>query len=267
MMSALPELRFQPTLKRVRAMIGSAPVTDSTRAMLIFEPRRVVPSYAFPEADISATVREVESSAPSKHRSVGFGDDQRNLLDPSIPFAVHTAEGQPVRIETEAGAAGEGFRPADPDLAGYVVLKFDDFDWYEEDEPIVSHPRDPFHRIDVRRSSRHVRIEHEGAVLAETDRAQMLFEGAFPLPRFYMPREDVRVELTRSDLRTECAYKGAATHYNARVGDTELPSIAWVYEQPLSDATQVAGLVSFYQERLDMVLDGQSMPRVRTPWS
>ena len=181
---------------------------------------------------------------------------------------MHTAPGEPLTVATgrdrrEAAA----FRLADPDLVGYVVLDFEVFEWWEEDEQIISHPRDPFHRIDVRRSSRAVRIEHDGHLLAESDRCHLLFEGAFPLVRYYLPREDIRVELVPGTLQTTCAYKGHATHYTALCGDHQLGDIAWSYEDPLDDATPVAGLVSFYQERLDVFVDGAPVERVRTPWS
>lgn len=266
MMKAMPELRYQSTLKRVRARLGDTVVVDTTAAMLIFEPLRVVPSYAAPEADIHATVRATPSVPPPEYQSVGFGRDYTGLLDPSVPFAVHTSDGEPVRIEAN-GESASGFRLADPDLSRYVVLDFADFDWWEENEPIISHPRDPYHRIDVRRSSRQIRIEHGGIVLAETDRARMLFEGAFPLARYYIPIEDVRVELRPGTLLTACAYKGQATHYTVAVGDQELRDIAWTYEAPLSDAADVTGLISFYQERLDLVVDGEPVERVLTPWS
>jgi len=101
---------------------------------------------------------------------------------------VHTAAGEPVSIDDHVGA---GFRLADEDLAGYVVLDFDAFDdWYEEDEQIAGHPRDPFHRVDVRRSARPVRTEVDGDVVAETTRARLLLETSLPL-RFHLPREDV----------------------------------------------------------------------------
>ena len=144
-----------------------------------------------------------------EYRSVGFGADHGGLLDPSVPFAVHTAEGEQLTVRTKGRREGAGFRLHDPDLGGYVELDFDAFDWWEEDEPIVGHPRDPFHRIDVRRSSRQVRLEsNEGVVLADSDRGRWLFEGAFPMARYYLPAEDVRVQLRPSSLHTTCAYKG-----------------------------------------------------------
>jgi len=95
----------------------------------------------------------------------------------------------------------------------------------------------------------------------------MLFEGVFPLVRYYMPRDDVRVELRETDHRTTCAYKGQATHYSATVGGDELDAIAWSYEDPLDDAMAVRSLVCFYQERLDLTVDGRAVERIRTPWS
>jgi uncharacterized protein (DUF427 family) len=162
---------------------------------------------------------------------------------------------------------GAGFRLRDPDLDGYIELDFGAFDWREEDEPIVGHPRDPFHRIDVRRSSRRVRLEHHGVVLADSDRGRWLFEGTFPMVRYYLPTDDVRVELRPTDLHTTCAYKGSTTHYTAVLPDGELANIAWSYPQPLPDAAEVAGLVCFYQERLDLLIDGEPVERVQTPWS
>ena len=148
-----------------------------------------------------------------------------------------------------------------------MILDFDAFDWMEEDEPIIGHARDPFHRIDVRRTGRQIRIEHNGVVLAESDGARALFEGTFPLIRYYLPAQDVRVELTPGTIHTTCAYKGHATHNSAVVGGTELKDIAWSYPEPLPDAAEVAGMVAFYQERLDVFIDGEKVERVRTPWS
>jgi uncharacterized protein (DUF427 family) len=181
---------------------------------------------------------------------------------------VHTAEGESLTVDTTTDRRdGAAFRLTDADLNGYVVFDFEAFDWWEEDEPIVGHPRDPFHRVDVRPSSRTVRFEHDGHVLAESDRCRLLFEGAFPLPRYYLPREDVHVELLPGSLHTTCAYKGHAAHYSAQVADEELADIAWSYDEPLDDATRVRGLISFYQERLDLFVDDARVERVRTPWS
>ncbi len=147
------------------------------------------PSYAVPAADLALPVTPASSSA----------EVPDGVLHPGIPFAAHTAPGEPLTLGDRVGA---GFRLADPDLDGYVLLDFTAFDaWREEDEPILGHPRDPFSRVDVRLTSRPVRIELDGEVLAESTRARLLFETLVPT-RFYLPREDVRVALT-ADRDTE----------------------------------------------------------------
>jgi uncharacterized protein (DUF427 family) len=256
----LPELRQQRVAKRVRARSGGTVVADSTRALLVWEPRRVTPSYAVPEGDLLVDVQP----APA-----GPEDDGRPVLDPRVPFRVHTAPGEPLSVRLPDGTVADGaaFRPADPDLAGLVVLDFAAFEWLDEDEPMISHPHDPRHRIDVCRSSRTVRIDHQGRLLAESDRARWLFEGTFAFVRYYLPRDDVAVPLVRDDSKiTMCAYKGVATYWSV-ADDPALARIAWTYEQPLNDAAQVRGLVCFFTERLDLSVDGDPVPRVWTPWS
>ncbi len=103
------------------------------------------------------------------------------------------------------------FRPDDPDLTGYLTFDFAAFEWNEEDEPIVAHPHDPFKRIDILASTRHVRLEREGRLLAESSRPLLLFETSLPV-RFYLPRADVVVDLEPSDTVSYCAYKGRASY-------------------------------------------------------
>ncbi|QCU78873.1 DUF427 domain-containing protein [Citricoccus sp. SGAir0253] len=265
-------LRYVPTPKRVRARLHGHPVADSTRAVLLWEPRRVVPSYAVPREDVAAALSDAPAAAASPGGTGPAGgpgaDGERAALDPSVPFAVHTTPGRPLSVEA-GGAVVEGaaFALGDPDLDGYVVLDFAPFDWFDEDQPLLGHPRDPLHRIDVCPSGRTVRIEHEGTVLAETDEARWLFEGTFPMPRYYLPRRALRVPLVPGTLRTTCAYKGRASHWTVEAPGLRLPDIAWSYEDPAHDAEPVRGLVSFYTERLDVFIDGEPVRRPRTPWS
>ena len=251
---ARSELRHEPIERRVRAQADGATVADSTRALLVWEPRRVVPSYAVPVQDLTV--------APTAAPASTDGDALPAVLHPGIPFAVHTAGGEPVAI---AGRDGAGFRLADDDLAGYVVLDFAAFDaWLEEDEPIAGHPRDPYHRVDVRRSSRPVRIEVHGEVVAETRRARLLSETNLPL-RFYLPREDVVAPLHPSAKRTSCPYKGEASYWSAEIAGRRRDDLAWSYEQPLPDVATIAGLVAFWDEQVDVVLDGERRPRPGGP--
>jgi uncharacterized protein (DUF427 family) len=262
------ELRYEPTPKRVRAMLGDELVAYTNEALLIWEPRRIVGSYAVPQADLRAKLEPVGSSEPESVATVGLrlpSLTERPILDPSIPFSVHTAEGTAFDVVATGGTrSSAAFCPDDADLADYVVLDFDAFEWLEEDEPIVSHPRDPFHRIDVLSSSRHVRLELEGTVLAESNRAMFLFESLLP-PRLYLPVEDVTAQLLPSDQVTVCAYKGRATHLSVDLPGGD--AIAWTYHEPLDDALKVRDRVAFYDERLDLVLDGERRERPITPWS
>lgn len=262
MTSRFGETRHEPTGKRIRAMLGATTAVDSTRAVLVWEPRRIVASYAVPEADLLVEL------APPLEPNPGPQPPPRPVLDPSVPLAVHTAEGAALDIRADGQARpGAAFRLADPDLAGYVVLDFSAFDaWLEEDEPNVGHPRDPFHRIDVLASSRRVRIERDGEVLAESERPMLLFETSLPT-RYYLPREDVRVDLVASPRRTFCAYKGQASYWSPTVAAEAVPNLAWSYEQPLHEAEQVRGRVAFFNEHVDLIVDGQPQERPITPWS
>jgi uncharacterized protein (DUF427 family) len=267
----LAELRHEPTAKRIRAVLNGGTVVDTTRALLVWEPRRIVPSYAVPGDDVAADLVPTDKAAADAAGTLGARMPElsaRPVFDPSVPFAVHSTEGRPADLRAGGqNRPGAGFYPADPDLAGYVVLDFGAFDaWYEEDELNVGHPRDPFHRIDVLPSSRHVQVELDGHLLAESSRPALLFETMLPA-RYYLPAGDVRAELTPSATRSYCAYKGQASYWSATVGDRVVPDIDWTYRQPLHDATQVRGFIAFFNERLDVVVDGERLQRPITPWS
>ncbi|QSE89319.1 DUF427 domain-containing protein [Rhodococcus pseudokoreensis] len=266
----LRELRYEPTAKRIRAVLNATTVVDSDRAVLVWEPRRVVPTYAVPEEDIAAEVTPEPVRPVPAAEAAGFAlPDVTSMpvLDPRVPFSVHSAEGEPVAIRIDGARNALGFRPGDADLAGYVVLDFDGFDrWLEEDDEIVGHPHDPFQRIDVRRTSRHVQLRMGDTVLADSRRASMLFETMLPV-RYYLPPEDIVAELHPSATKTYCAYKGEATYRSAVTGGGLLHDIAWRYDNPLVDASEVRGLVAFFDERVDLIVDGVARPRPLTPWS
>jgi uncharacterized protein (DUF427 family) len=243
LMGAFGELRHEPTEKRVRAQAGGRDVIDTTSALLVWEPGRMVPRYAVPVDELDAELAPAQGQVPD-----------RTTAGESLDVLV---EGE--RLEAAA------FRPVDPDLGGHVILDHGAFDgWYEEEEPIVGHPRDPFHRIDIRHSSRSIRVELDGTVLAESSEPTLLFETHLPM-RFYLPRRDLALTTTPSSKRTVCAYKGEASHWSF-----DLPGgddLAWSYEDPLVDSVQIKGLVAFYDEQVDVVLDGERRARPRTQWS
>ncbi|NLU81824.1 DUF427 domain-containing protein [Rhodococcus sp. HNM0569] len=222
------DLRYLPLVSRIRAQVDGVVVADSIDALLVWEPGQYLPRYAIPGQDVGLSLVAANQT----------GDE-------------HTTPGTSFHVAVGGRRRGTAFRPDDADLATYFVFDWDGFDWFVEDEQVLGHPRDPFHRVDVRRSSRHVRIAAPGRVLAETDRCAMLFETSFPFPRYYVPREDVAVDLIPSDTRSVCPYKGEASYWSVRVGDSLLSDIAWTYHQPLDVASGIAGHVCFYHERLD----------------
>lgn len=253
---SLEALRYEPTAKRVRVSLGGEPVADTCEARLVWEPRRIVPTYAIPLKSLTAQV--IPAGAESGT------DSARPILDPTVPFDAHSCAGTAFDvISGEETAVAAAFRPDDPEINDYVILAFDAFEWREEDEPIVSHPHDPFTRIDVIPSSRHVRVESRGRLLAESNRPVLLFETLLPM-RFYLPREDVAVDLEPSDTVTYCAYKGRASYFSVPGGP---PDIAWTYHEPLHDAELVRDRICFFDERLDVVVDGKRRDRPATPWS
>ena len=254
----LDALRYEPTAKRIGVCLGGERVVDTEQALLVWEPRRIVPTYAVPIAAISGHLM------PAGSESGDDDADDRPVLDPTVPFGAHTCPGTEFDvIAGEETAAAAAFRPDDPELADYVVLDFGGFEWREEDEPIVSHPRDPFKRIDSLKSSRHVRIEHEGRLLAESSRPVLLFETMLPV-RFYLPYEDVKVRLQHSDTISYCAYKGRAAYFSVPDGPRD---VAWTYHDPLLDAEPVRDRICFFDEHVDVTVDGVRRERPVTPWS
>jgi uncharacterized protein (DUF427 family) len=245
--AARDELRYEPTEKRIRAIAGGDTVVDTTHALLVWEPRRITPSYAVLRDEVHAELRPAGAADVT----------DRQVLHPGIPFSAHSIEGETFDVGALEGAA---FAPDDDALADYVILDTGQFAFFEEDEEVIGHPRDPFHRVDALRTSRPIRIELDGEVLAETTHATLAFETRLH-PRFYIPREDVKVELRPSTKQSHCPYKGDASYWSA--GDQQ--DIAWSYEEPYPDAAKLKGLVAFWDERVDVVVDGERRERPGTP--
>ncbi len=139
--------------------------------------------------------------------------------------------------------------------------------WYEEDEQVFVHPRSPYTRVDAIRSSRAVRVELDGVVLAETTSAVLVFETGLPT-RYYLPRPHVRFEhLTPTATVTECPYKGTTSAYwSINVADTVHPDLAWSYDFPTRQLLPITGLVAFYNEKVDHIVDGNLLDRPHTPF-
>ena len=267
-MGGLGQLRYEPIEKRIRGRIGDRVVIDTDRALLVWEPRRVVPSYAVPAQQLDGVTspsRETETDAPAPAGVAVPHLGDRPVYDPTVPFAVHTTAGASLDLRVPgAERRAAAFLPADDVLGEYVIVDFDAFDeWFEEDERNVGHPRDPFHRIEIVHSSRSVRVERDGELLAASSRPYLLFEAPLPV-RYYLPPEDVNeAVLQPSSTRTLCAYKGQASYWSLE----DEADIAWSYPDPLREAAEVKNRIAFFNERVDLVVDGARLDRPVTPWS
>lgn len=228
--------------QRIRGRFAGETVVDTRRAMMLHE-TGLLPQWYVPLEDVRKDVIE-----PTDHTT-------------HCPFKGDAAYWT-LRIgDREARNALWTYRdplPGCPPIGGLVAFYFDRLDaWFEEDEPILGHPRDPFHRVDVRRTSRHVLVTAGGQTVAESRRALALFETSLPA-RYYLPPEDVRLDLLRSSTTTTvCPYKGVATYHDVCVGDAVRADAVWSYHDPLPEARAVDGFFSFLGEGVEVTVDGE----------
>jgi uncharacterized protein (DUF427 family) len=169
---------------------------------------------------------------------------------PSYAFPVDD-----VALGSSIYAAFLGLRHLDDrDLAGYVTVRWGALEhWYEEDEEVFVHPRDPFVRVDALPSSRRVRVERDGRPLAESQAPILVFETGLPT-RYYLPESDVDASvLADSDLRTACPYMGFASYRDLVVDGRRHPNLYWYYKAPFSEVSEIAGYLAPYSERVDLI--------------
>ena len=243
-----PSARLEPTQRRIRVRLGGSVVADSSRATLLVEygPGRL-PTYYLPRDDVRPDALVDESRGADGRRA----------------WAVTGG-----RSRIEAGA----WEHPDPTgelaaLADHVTFSWQRLEWFEEDERVVVHARDPHHRVDELRSSRRVEVFVAGERVASTIRPVLVFETNLPT-RFYLPAEDVWTELfAPSDLVTSCPYKGTARYWSVRVGETLETDLVWSYPDPIPQSPKIKGLLCFFNERVDLVVDGVALERPVTPWS
>ncbi|RLK59133.1 DUF427 domain-containing protein [Actinokineospora cianjurensis] len=145
----------------------------------------------------------------------------------------------------------------EPELAGLARVAWESMDeWFEEDEPVYVHARDPYTRVDVLASSRHVLVEVAGTAVASSRQPRILFETGLPA-RYYLPLHDIRLDLLRpSRTTTMCPYKGTATYWHVLVDGTLHEDLVWSYRSPLPESQKIAGLACFYTERATVLVDG-----------
>jgi uncharacterized protein (DUF427 family) len=235
----------------VRVKFGGEIIADSKQVLLLrqYGPDRL-PTYYFPPAD----VRRI-ALRPS------FNENQRGEMTYwNVKVGDRIAEkGAWTYLEPPAELAA---------LKGYISFKWDAMEaWFEEEEEVFVHARDPYKRVDVMPSSRHVRVVIAGETVAETRRPSLLFETSLPT-RYYLPREDVRMDLLEpTDLTTRCPYKGIASYWSVKIGNHVSKNVVWSYPDPIPENPKIKNLMCFFNERVDLYVDGQLQPRPQTPWS
>ena len=229
-------VRVEQGAKRIRAYLGGELVADTTRPFLVWE-KPQYPAYYFPLDDV-----------------------RTDLLSPdgNIVHSPSRGDGQSFTIRAGGSEApGAALRYAESpfeELRDAIRLDWDVIDaWFEEDEQVYTHPRDPYTRVDILASSRHVRVAAGGVTIAETHKPTLLFETGLPT-RYYLPRTHIRMDLLeKSNAVSHCPYKGEAEYWSVRDGVVD---VAWSYPTPLPESEKIAGLISFYPKKVELYVDG-----------
>jgi len=236
--------------RRVRAYFANQLLVDSEKVLLVFETKRP-PVYWFPIADV-----RMDLLAP-KEAPAGSGSETRRWRSNA---GDRVEENLAWNYVEPTGALAP--------LAGHIAFYWSAVDrWFEEDEEVFVHPRDPYSRVDTVHSSRHVRVEVDGEVIAETNRPVLLYETGLPT-RYYIPKLDVRMDLLEAtDTVTHCPYKGAASYWSLRVGEKTYRDFVWAYPRPIPEIPKIENLLSFYNEKVDVYIDGVLQDRPVSPFS
>jgi uncharacterized protein (DUF427 family) len=226
-------------------------VAESRRALLlVWYGSGMLPTYCLPAEDVRTELLRPAAGAPAH----GF------LFPHDVVAGDLVVPGGALLLVDPPPALGAA--------AGHWTFTWDaGLSWFEEALEVHVHARDPGKRVDVVPSDRHIRVELDGEILAETRRPHALFETTLPT-RWYLPPDDVRLDLVvPSNTVSRCPYKGTASYLSFRVGATVHRDLAWIYPEPVPECPRIKGLVSFFNEKVDLVIDGKRQARPRTPWS
>ncbi len=236
--------------KRVRVLLGGETVADTTRPLLVWEVPHY-PTYYLPAVDVRT---DLLVDTGETDRSPSRGEAELHNVETSI---------------VEADRAARWYRtPTIDELTDHIALDWSAMDaWFEEDEQVHVHARDPYTRVDILPSSRHVRIVVDGVEVANSHHPNLLYETGLPT-RYYLPETDIRIDLLKpSDLETACPYKGTARHHHVDIEGRLHENIAWSYPSPVEESARVEGLIAFYDERVDTHVDGELQQRPRTKFA
>lgn len=242
-----------PSPKRVRVQVDGTTIADSLESLLLFETEHL-PVYYFPLKDVRQNYL-VESARTTTCPFKGTASY----------YTINTGD----RIIEDAVWRYREPIPGCPPIGDHVAFYWDKMShWYEEDEEVFVHPRDPFHRVDILPSSRRVQVVVDGQTVADSRRATFLFETGLPT-RYYLPIADARLDLlSPSTHATRCPYKGEASYFHLTVGGKRHDDLVWYYAEPIAEAARIKGLLCFYNERVDRILvDGVEQPKPATAWS
>jgi uncharacterized protein (DUF427 family) len=237
----------------VRVKFNGEIIADSTNAHLLFETRHL-PVYYFPRSDV-----RMDRMTPTGHHTFCPYKGTASYWTVAVgdKVAENAVWGYPEPFEEVTA------------IKDFVAFYWNRVDaWYEEDEEIFVHPRDPYKRVDVLDSSRSVQVVVGGQVIAETRRARFLFETRLPT-RYYIPPDDVRMELlVPSETVTRCPYKGEASYHSVKIGDKVFSDLVWSYPDPIPECPKIKGYLCFFNEQVDEIrVDGVPVARPVTPWS
>jgi uncharacterized protein (DUF427 family) len=246
-------ITFERSPRRVRVKFNGAIIADSTDAHLLFETRHL-PVYYFPPAHVRMDLL----TATTHHTHCPYKGDA----------SYWTVKVGDKAAENAVWSYREPFAEVAA-IKDFVAFYWNLMEgWYEEDDEIFVHPRDPYKRVDVVNSSRPVRVVLGGETIADTKRARFLFETRLPT-RYYIPRDDVRMDLLVPSAKlTQCPYKGKASYYSAKIGDRVFEDIVWTYPDPIPECPKIKDYLCFFNEQVDDIfVDGIAQPRPVTPWS
>lgn len=224
----------------IRVVIGKITIVTSRRAMLVGEGGRP-PTYYFPKEDIMMDLL-VQSG--------------RRIEDPEKGTVVYWNIRSGNRSVEDGAWSIEEPLPSLTDISDYVAFSWEEMDaWFEEDEEVFVHARDPHKRIDVLKSLRKVKVILEGEIIAESSRPTLLFETGLPT-RYYLKKEDFQLDLVLTQKKTSCPYKGDASYWSLISKDKAFENFLWGYKDPLPECGKISGLFSFYNEKVDLYVDG-----------
>ncbi len=240
----------EPNAKWVRGRLGDRTIVDTRDALFVWE-HRYYPQWYVPVAHVAGELRPTGEVSETDNRGPAHTVDLVLADGTVVPGAGRTHPDSPI-----------------PELRHRVRFRWDALDrWFEEEVEVFVHPRSPYTRVDVLPSARHIQVRIDGTVVADSHRPSILFETGLPA-RYYLPADDVRTDLlSPTETSTACPYKGVARYWNVEVDGTTHTDIAWGYDDPLPESADVRGLICFYNERVDLTIDGEALERPVTKFA